>query len=319
MNKNKRCWVVTDGKAGMENQALGLAEALGMDISIKRIVLRSPWRQLSPYLRCGLKHSFSPKGDLLLPPWPDLVIATGRPSILPALYTKKMSQNKTKVVYIQNPKISPAHMDVVIAPKHDYLTGKNVIQTNGAMHRITEKVLEQGQEKFRHFSTFPSPRLGVLFGGSNGSYELKASTMLTLMTRLKALQEKYQGSLLISPSRRTDEESLKILDQFKNQKNVYIWDGKDDNPYFGLLAWADSLFVTCDSVSMISEVCSTDKSVYLLRLPGHNKKFDAFHKTMIELGRLQWFEGEEEIIFSRVPSLNEMPRVVDQVQRLLLL
>jgi hypothetical protein len=319
MNTNKRCWVVTDGKAGMENQALGLAEALGTDIVVKRIVLRSPWRELSPYLRCGLKYCFSPKGDLLLSPWPDLVVATGRPSILPALYIKQMSQNKTKIIYIQNPKISPTLMDVVIVPKHDRLRGKNVVQTNGAMHRITEETLVRGQEQFRHFSKLPSPRLVVLFGGSNGSYELKASTMLSLMTRLKAFQEKYQGSLLISPSRRTDEESLKVLDQFKNQKNVYIWDGKGDNPYFGLLAWADSLFVTCESVSMISEVCSTDKSVYLLRLPGHNKKFEFFHQSMIDLGRLQWFEGEKEIEFSKVPSLNEMPQVVDQVRHLLLL
>jgi mitochondrial fission protein ELM1 len=50
--KQLSCWVVTDGKIGMENQCLGLAESLGLTPVVKRIKLRSPWKQLTPYLRC---------------------------------------------------------------------------------------------------------------------------------------------------------------------------------------------------------------------------------------------------------------------------
>jgi mitochondrial fission protein ELM1 len=45
--------VVTDGKAGMESQCVGLAEALGFTPTVKRVRLRSPWRQLTPYFRIG--------------------------------------------------------------------------------------------------------------------------------------------------------------------------------------------------------------------------------------------------------------------------
>ena len=31
MSETTSCWVLTDGKPGMENQCLGLAEALGLD------------------------------------------------------------------------------------------------------------------------------------------------------------------------------------------------------------------------------------------------------------------------------------------------
>ena len=74
-NSQVTCWVVTDGKAGMENQCLGLAEALGLTPVVKRIKLRSPWKQLSPFLRHGLGHAFSRKGDPIEPPWPDLLEA----------------------------------------------------------------------------------------------------------------------------------------------------------------------------------------------------------------------------------------------------
>ncbi|MCH9013640.1 MAG: mitochondrial fission ELM1 family protein, partial [Proteobacteria bacterium] len=44
------CWVLSDGKAGMEVQCLGLAEALGFAPAIKRIQVTRPWRWLTPRL-----------------------------------------------------------------------------------------------------------------------------------------------------------------------------------------------------------------------------------------------------------------------------
>ena len=45
------CWVVTGGNAGMEIQCIALAEAMGLVPVVKRIKLRSPWRQLTPFVR----------------------------------------------------------------------------------------------------------------------------------------------------------------------------------------------------------------------------------------------------------------------------
>ena len=44
-------WAVTTGEAGMVSQAVGLAEATGLPVVEKRIVLRPPWRWL-PGDRC---------------------------------------------------------------------------------------------------------------------------------------------------------------------------------------------------------------------------------------------------------------------------
>ena len=161
------CWVVTDGKAGMENQCLGLAEALGLAPAIMRVKLRSPWRELSPFLRHGLRYAFSRAGNNFGPPWPDLLIATGRASIPASLYVRRASRKDglpspkrssgfaqagargTLVVQLQNPVIDPAYFDLVVVPRHDGLTGPNVMTTRGALHRVTAEMLAREGEIWR--------------------------------------------------------------------------------------------------------------------------------------------------------------------------
>ena len=82
------CWCLSDGRPGMENQAVGLAEAMGLTPVVKRVILKTPWRIASPHITAFKRFAFSKKGDALASPWPDIVIATGRPSILPALHVK---------------------------------------------------------------------------------------------------------------------------------------------------------------------------------------------------------------------------------------
>src|SRR3989338_3342359 len=88
----KTCWVVTEGKAGMELQGLALAEALNIpNITVKRVLLRFPWIYLSPYLRFGKRFSISKKGDQLEKPYPDLIITVGRRSVIAGLLVKQQS------------------------------------------------------------------------------------------------------------------------------------------------------------------------------------------------------------------------------------
>ncbi|NBO20172.1 MAG: hypothetical protein EBV03_13325, partial [Proteobacteria bacterium] len=129
----------------MENQCLGLAEALGLEPVIKRVKLRHPWRELSPYLRLGLGMAYSTKGDSLKRPWPNLLIASGRASIPAAIHIRRASRSKghpTFTVHIQNPRIDPAWFDLVVTPRHDNLVGPNVMTTYGGLHRLTPQRLQ---------------------------------------------------------------------------------------------------------------------------------------------------------------------------------
>src|SRR5215813_7463859 len=97
-----QCWCLTDGRPGMENQAVGLAEAMGLAPVIKRVLLKTPWRILSPHITALKRFAMSEKGDRIEPPWPQILIATGRPSILPSLYIKGQSGGRTFTIQLQD-------------------------------------------------------------------------------------------------------------------------------------------------------------------------------------------------------------------------
>ena len=318
-NSQVTCWVVSDGKAGMENQCLGLAAALGVTPVVKRIKLRSPWKQLSPFLRHGLGHAFSTEGDAITPPWPDLLIATGRASVPASLYVRRMSRKEggrgTLTVQIQNPVIDSSRFDLVVVPRHDALTGRNVMTTRGSLHRVTPEMLAHEASQFApQVAHLPSPRIAVLIGGSNSVYSFGEREMRVLVDQLAALAGR-EGSLMITPSRRTGEANLAMLQEGLKGTPSYIWDGQGPNPYYGMLGLADTILVTCDSVNMVSEACSTGKPVMVIQLPGGSDKFRRFHQAMRDDGMTRPFNGQLEK-WSYAP-LDDMRLVAERIEEML--
>lgn len=292
------CWVVTDGKAGMENQCLGLAEAIGALPDVKRIHLRAPWRQMSPYLPLSLTLGLAADGDRLAPPWPDVMITSGRQGVGAALAVRRASGGRTFCVHIQNPGVPFSRFGLVAIPRHDAKSGANVVSTIGALHRVTPERLAADAERFAPaLAHLPRPRVAVLIGGSNGVYTLTPEVTRTLAERLAALARGGVG-LMVTASRRTGAENEAILrrhllsDDLRDR--VVLWDGTGENPYFAYLGLADAVVCTCDSVSMISEAVSTAKPVHVIMLEGGSAKFNRFLGDMVADGYTRPFDGRLE-------------------------
>lgn len=314
------CWIITDGHAGGLNQCMGLAEALGFSPTVKEVALRAPWRQLSPYFRLGQAHAFTADSDKLVPPWPELVIASGRQSIAAALHARAQGRRAGKdtvAVFIQNPGISPKHFDLVIAPEHDRVRGANVVATRGALHHVTAAKLKEGAARFEpRIIHLPRPYIGVLIGGSNASYSLGEAEIARLAESLKKAAAETGGSLLITPSRRTGEKNIALLKAALSDTRSFVWDGTGDNPYFGLLALSDYLVVTNDSVSMVSEAVASGKPTYVFALPGKSPKFARFHDGMLRQGWTRLFEGTLQP-FDRPAAEDETAVAAKAVRRFL--
>ncbi len=143
--------------------------------SSRRVRLRTPWRDLTPYFRLGGRLQFTSDSDPLEPPWPDLLIATGRHSVAASILVRRLAGGKTRTVQIQNPVISPSHFDLVVTPRHDNLQGDNVVVTRGALHRVTPAMLKEGVEQLAwRLQHLKRPYISVLIGGSNAVYRLDA-------------------------------------------------------------------------------------------------------------------------------------------------
>ncbi|MGE4351811.1 MAG: mitochondrial fission ELM1 family protein [Bdellovibrionales bacterium] len=313
------CWVVTQGVVGMENQCLGLAAALGLDPVVKRVRLRSPWKQLAPFLRCGLRWAFSKKGDPVVPPWPDLMICSGRAGGAACLYVRRAAKaagKKVFTVYIQNPVIDPSRFDLVALPRHDGVLGENVVTTRGSLHRVTPEVLAAETAKFEPvYAHLPSPRLAVLIGGTNSVYQFTPHEMQPLAQRLAELARETGGSLMVTPSRRTGAENLAILTEALKDVPHIIWNGNGPNPYYAMLGLADTILVTADSVNMTSESCSTGKPVYVIPLSGGSEKFRRFHQALRDDGMTRPFTGKLET-WTYTP-LNDVQLVANRVREMM--
>lgn len=308
------CWVLTDGKPGMENQCLGLAEAVGATPVAKRVTLKSPWREATPYLPISLRMALKPGSDTLAPPWPDLLVTSGRQAVGLALAIKRKSGGRTFCVHIQNPGVPFFRFDLVVLPRHDRKTGGNVLLTSGALHRVTPRRLEEAAARFAdRLAHIPKPRAAVLIGGSNGVYHMTPTVMGDLADKLANLARNHGVGLLVTPSRRTGADNEAILRARLKGLPAEIWDGTGENPYFGYLGLADFVIATCDSVSMISEAASTGKPVHVIELEGGSAKFRAFHQMLYADGVARPFTGEPADW--RYAALDDTERVAAEVVR----
>jgi uncharacterized protein len=305
--KTLQCWIVTEGMAGTENQCLGVAEALGVTPVVHRIALRQPWKFLSPYIGLETSWTFKPA---FTGPWPDLLLASGRKSIAASRYIKKMSGGKTFTVQIQDPRISPKHFDLVAVPEHDPTRGDNVITTVAAANRLNGYKLEAAKTDFASiFAMLPGPRVGVLLGGNSKAHTMTQAVMQRLGAQLSGLP----GTPLITASRRTGEDEKQAFLEALGDKPHYFWDGTGANPYFGILAWADYILVTADSVSMLGDAATTGKPVYMISMEGGSSRFDKFHANLIEKGYIRPFEGTLE--HWHYQPLADSAHIADEIRR----
>ena len=291
----KSCWILTEGMAGTENQCLGLAEALDFDPEIKRLCLRWPWRWLPIGLWPAPLAAQNATAAPLAPPWPDVLISAGRKSVPVALAIKKKSGGRVFAVHLLNPYVSPDRFDLVATPRHDGLTGKNVLVTEGALTRITKARLDDALDVHGgRLAALPQPRLAVLLGGASKHFQFTERAAGELALLLRAMAVETGGSLMITVSRRTGAGVVARLRAGLKDVPVEIWEGDGANPYFAYLAAADAILVTNDSVSMASEAATTGKPLYVFNLEGKAKKFDAFHENLRARGIARPFDGTLE-------------------------
>jgi len=295
IQKTISCWVITDGSAGMENQCIGLAEAMGLSLLIKRISTKKPWKWLPPALWLNPLQQLDNDGDQLTPPWPDIIITCGRQAIPMSIAIKKASGNKTFTVHIQTPNTDARNFDLVIVPDHDKLRGENVLVSHGSLTRITPERLAVEREKFSALlKNLSTPVVTVLIGGSNRCYDITANVMRDLGQKLEKLHQQSNCFFLLTTSRRTGAENEEILKEALQNLPHILWTGGTDNPYFAFLDKADTIIVTADSVNMACEACSAGKQVMIYELAGGNRKFKHFHGKMQSLGYTKPFTGRLE-------------------------
>jgi len=254
---NPRIWLLLGPRPGDNNQALALGDALGEPYLAKTLDYNF-LQELSLYLPPTVASLKPNSREGLLPPWPKVVIAVGRRSVPVARWIQRKSGGVTKIVRIGHPRGREDLFDLVITTRQ-YLTPQDdhVVLLPVTMSRFvpppTPKPAEQAW-----IDTLPRPVRLVAVGGPTKYWRLTSEKIV------RALDVDTNGCAVAAISRRTPKE---LADKLRGiaaaSPRVSLVEG--NFPSFGaLLGEADEVFVTGDSVSMLSEAIQAGKPVAII-------------------------------------------------------
>ena len=261
-------WVLLGSRPGDNNQALALAEELGLPFETKQL----SYAKFGGYDLGRIKPSRLGASLLSLdkaakagirPPWPDLVIGVGRRSVPVARYIRKKSGGRTKLVRVGNPRVDPKLFDLVITtPQYPVPPADNVLLLPLAMSRFA-KPPEPADEEAAFLKQMGQFRLFAI-GGPTRFWGLPEEALVKHLAKAEFLTNRTPYSVVVATSRRTPPGLVqRIREMARGSPHMAVVDGP--TPRFAvLLNAADQIFVTGDSVSMISEAVLTGKAVAII-------------------------------------------------------
>jgi mitochondrial fission protein ELM1 len=266
-----RVWLVVGEKPGDNAQIRIVAEALGWPAEQRQVVMREPWAIGKPRVRASLHHVDLDRSDPLTAPWPDLLITKGRRLSMVALWVKRQSAGRCRIVLLGKPRRLLRQFDLVLAAAEYRVPRRpNVLRLALPLLRVDEDAVKAAAEAWRErLAILPRPLTAVLVGGPTGKLRFDPEVAGALMARTLAASGGV-GSLYVTTSRRTPLAVVEALARdLPAGSRLHRWrDGASaDNPYLALLGLADRFVVSSDSLSMMVEVARLGRPLALYELP----------------------------------------------------
>ena len=301
--------ILTDGKAGHENQSKAFARALGCEFDLVEIHFKSKLAKALSYLLDWLGVLNTNLTDLTDSTKRDYVavIGTGSGTFYAAkAVAKKLGVKCGVVLYPRGYDVRS--FDCVLAPAFDRpKTAANVIEIPANLVANDEAFYSKGIEDFKaHYGKCSNGGMlecsnaeAVIIGGPN-----KCSTMTPewMKAQLDAIfNSKPQTSNLkpefwVTTSRRTPPNVEAVVDSYPwNYKLLYSKDHFNPIPAFVKLA--KKLYVTAESTGMLSEAC-TFGSAEVVALDNLNPGPHKFRRFVDDLRKGGYVDGNRKVDLS---------------------
>ncbi len=257
-----RIWVLLGERTGDNNQALALAETLGLPFETRTLRYNLARGLSGRILGERLISLTSESRRRIVAPWPDLVIAIGRRSVPVARWIRRANDGRTRLVLIGHPRVDPGLFDLVITTRqYPVPSSNNVLLLPLAMSRFATPP-EPTPDEGEWLSQLAHPRLMLAIGGATKYWTLSQDHMARTVGRLAERARVAGGSLIVATSRRTDPLVTDIVRVRLGEAGQLV---RGDFPRFSvLMTSADEIFVTGDSISMVSEAILTGKPTGLV-------------------------------------------------------
>ncbi len=265
----KTIWIVSEGSPGHVSQSLGLAEGLSELEPIQTVTVNGRVRirgWLRPLVRRLMGPTGRPLSDTLLrwvakveipenSPAPDLIISSGGKSVFAA--RTLASRYDVPYVYIGERKPFPAEwFHTVISPVQRESCA-NSIDVELIPTPVTPEMIKQKGEV--------EPGIWcMVIGGASRSHRFAESDWVELAEGMNALAARENIRWLMTTSRRTGDAAESVLKKHLDPdilKDAIWWAEQPRKELYTFMARSEVLFVTQDSVTMVTETVSVGKPV----------------------------------------------------------
>jgi len=220
------------------------------------------------------------------------IIGCGRRTASLNAGLKTVVEKKLFNVQILNPRcgvFTEKWFDAVVTPRHDRMVGSNVFSTVGSLSWVTKNSIAEEQKQAARFVEYlggplgQKKRLTIILGGDTRRVKVETNVVVSeIEAALGKLVLEDFGSVCVVASRRTPLQLIAGIqtlgENISRSIHFRIWSptrehsGRDplashvaDNPYRVSISCSDAFIVTGDSVSIVSDVYSTGKPVFVIR------------------------------------------------------
>ncbi|MCF6245626.1 MAG: mitochondrial fission ELM1 family protein [Sulfurovum sp.] len=279
----KHLLILSDGRLGHMNQSIAFAKTMEYTYDIHEVKFKNKLYKALSYLfdRFGIytKSLF----DMNAIKKYDMVIGTGSNTYYP---TKVMAQKwGIKSVVMMLPKGYRLHFDMIFAQSHDNPPKqKNIIEMPANFSYVSPQGVYKPKKK----------AIAIVIGGNNQICKIELKVLKKQLDFIKENYKKYEIAVSTSPRTSSGVEALVQTYDFDYE---VIFSQNPINPIPDFLEQCETVFITADSTSMISESISYGKcNVVILPLKckkesNNSNKFTLFIQTLQKEGYLHIFDG----------------------------
>ncbi|NUZ07366.1 ELM1/GtrOC1 family putative glycosyltransferase [Piscinibacter koreensis] len=253
-------WAMTADRVGDARQVLALAGELGVAFRTVRLRFNALARVPPAH---WLPSRMSWRSDVPLEaPWPKLVIVAGRKSAAAALWVKRRSGGRTRIVSVHRPWTPLAWWDLVVTtPQYALPARDNVLECLLPLLASGPTEAALGARWAADAAALPRPWTVVLVGGDSRPHVLTQRAARRVADAVNARLQSRGGSAWVLTSPRTPPSALACLrGAMEGPHRIVPW-GEPDNPYPALRGAADEFVVTADSAAMLAEALVSGKPV----------------------------------------------------------
>lgn len=355
--RTKRVTLLSDGKRGHVKQSETLVKEIVRKGNEKGPPYETPVEKIEVRFRSEFRRLLFPLFALFLIPWaqgrlrwlrfflapacwakiettnPDVIVSAG--AALVPLNLLLSRENLAKSVVLMKPgfPFNLFHYDLAVIPAHDRgLLPAEHLRIQGVLSGIDLETLETSRRALApSLRDAERVKLSLFLGGRTRGFRLSLAEVETLFEELERTSERLDGDYVVTTSRRTPESVNHFVENWMREHprcQLAVIAARDSRPEVvpGMMALADWLLVTEDSLSMISEALSSGKRVVVVKMAGNGlpRKHDRFQESLrrewgvpvVEVRKLSGFLAKGETLSPREPFQEERMRLREALETL---